>query len=55
MVSTPEVPDDVAQRARERVAEMPAESVTGEQDPQGGGEGEPADYRNVQNDDDPEL
>lgn len=47
-----QVPDDLAERARERVDEMPAESVTGERDPQGGGQGDPADYKNVQNDND---
>jgi hypothetical protein len=51
-VTNPEIPDDVAAQARERVDEMPAESITGERDPQGGGEGEPEDYRNVQNDQD---
>ena len=51
-MSTPEVPEDLAQRARERVDEMPAEAADGQRDPQGGGEGDPADYRNVQNDDD---
>ena len=51
-MNSPEVPDDAAAEARERVDEMPAESITGDRDPQGGGEGEPADYRNVQNDKD---
>jgi hypothetical protein len=51
-VTDPQVPDDLAERARERVDEMPAESVTGERDPQGGGQGDPADYKNVQNDND---
>ncbi len=51
-MSSPEVPEEVARQARERVDEMPAESVTGHRDPQGGGKGEPADYRNVQNDED---
>jgi nicotinamide mononucleotide (NMN) deamidase PncC len=51
MVRSADVPEELAQKARERVDEMPAESVTGQRDPQGGGEGDPADYRNVQNDD----
>jgi hypothetical protein len=32
------------EQARERIEEMPAESALGHRDPQGGGEGEPADY-----------
>ncbi len=44
-----QVPEELAREARERVDEMPAEGITGDADPQGP-EGDPADYRNVQND-----
>ena len=36
------------EQARERVREMPAESALGHRDPQGGGEGDPADYEGDQ-------
>jgi hypothetical protein len=41
--------DELREQARERVREMPAESALGHRDPQGGGEGEPADYEGDQN------
>lgn len=53
----PEQPDqsseaeesELREQARERVRDMPAESALGHRDPQGGGEGEPADYEGDQN------
>jgi hypothetical protein len=36
--------NDLEQRAKERVEEMPAETALGNRDPQGGGEGDPKDF-----------
>jgi hypothetical protein len=33
-----------AEKARERMEEMPAETALGNRDPQGGGEGDPKDF-----------
>jgi hypothetical protein len=41
--------EQLREQARERVKDMPAESALGHRDPQGGGEGEPADYEGDQN------
>jgi hypothetical protein len=40
---------ELREQARERIKDMPAESALGHRDPQGGGEGEPADYEGDQN------
>ena len=49
-MSESDVRQDLAEEARKRVDEMPGESAAGNADPQAGGEGDPDDYRNVQND-----
>ena len=36
--------EDLEQKAKERIEEMPAESALGNRDPQGGGEGDPKDF-----------
>ncbi|MGN6610655.1 MAG: hypothetical protein ACTHLJ_02680 [Angustibacter sp.] len=36
--------DDLEQKAKERMEQMPAETALGNRDPQGGGEGDPKDF-----------
>lgn len=39
---------DLEEEAKERMEEMPAETALGNRDPQGGGEGDPKDYKGNQ-------
>ena len=40
--------EQLREQARERVQELPAETALGNRDPQGGGDGDPADYEGKQ-------
>jgi hypothetical protein len=37
--------EDLEKKAKERMEDMPAESALGNRDPQGGGEGDPKDFK----------
>ena len=41
--------ESLREKADERNAAMPAESALGNRDPQGGGEGDPADFKGDEN------
>lgn len=41
---TADTTEDLEQKAKERVEEMPAETALGNRDPRGGGEGDPQDF-----------
>lgn len=51
MSSNPEENDELRERARERIEEMPAETALGNRDPAGGGEGDPKDFPPEHNED----
>lgn len=43
-MSGPDQSEALREQARKRIEEMPAETALGHRDPQGGGQGEPADF-----------
>jgi hypothetical protein len=44
VTTEPENPEELRERARERMADMPAETALGNADPEGGGHGTPKEY-----------
>jgi hypothetical protein len=48
-MTQPEPTDKQRENARERIEDMPAETALGNRDPQGGGTGDPKDYKGDHN------